>query len=415
MQAEAEARKAEINKKYTPHGAIRELWRCKDKEILVEGPAGTGKTRGILEKLNLACMKYPGIRCLIIRKTKASLAESVLATFENNVLPADSPLLYGPLRANKQYYKYPNGSRIVLGGMDKATRIMSTDFDMLAVFEGTEITENDWESLQTRLRNNKMPYQQGLIDCNPSSPSHWLNQRALNNKITRFSSTHQDNPTLTDEYIKTLQSLSGHRYRRLFLGEWSAAEGLVYPGIQNCFVPHFKPPLGRLYGAIDWGWQDPFAALAGVYYVTESGEDLLYVYYERYKSKTPLAVHTASLKRVFPEGYGVWFADPSQPENIRSMRNEDLNIKPARNKILPGIDAVNARIQSGRLIISDRCTALRAEITNLVYKDEQGDKPVDKNNHACDALRYLVLGIDWQKLATVFDVTEEVEIESKQS
>ncbi len=46
----------------------------------------TGKTRGLCEWANFMCEEYPGIRVLFLRKTKESLAESVLDTFENHVL-----------------------------------------------------------------------------------------------------------------------------------------------------------------------------------------------------------------------------------------------------------------------------------------------------------------------------------------
>ena len=34
---------------YGPRGAAAELFGCRDPEVLIEGPAGTGKTRAVLE------------------------------------------------------------------------------------------------------------------------------------------------------------------------------------------------------------------------------------------------------------------------------------------------------------------------------------------------------------------------------
>src|SRR6185295_13090648 len=95
---------------YTPHGAAREMFYSRDEEILLDGPAGTGKSRAILEKFHLCCMKYPGIRALILRKTRESMTESVLVTFEERVLPEGSPLMAGASRANRGSYDYHNGS-----------------------------------------------------------------------------------------------------------------------------------------------------------------------------------------------------------------------------------------------------------------------------------------------------------------
>jgi len=133
-------------KKYRPYGAAREMWCCKEKEILIDGPAGTGKTRAIVEKANLIAMKYPGSRILFVRATRASLTQSVLVTFEEKVLPEGSPVKKGARKDFRQSYRYPNGSEIVLGGMDNPDRIMSTEYDIICAFESTELGEDAWKS-----------------------------------------------------------------------------------------------------------------------------------------------------------------------------------------------------------------------------------------------------------------------------
>lgn len=403
-------RQQEAAKFYRPMGAIHELWKCRSPEILLDGPAGTGKTRGILEKLNLAAMKYPKMRGLLLRKTRVSMTQSVLVTFEDKVLPENSPILEGPSRAVRQSYIYPNGSELVVGGLDNADRIMSTEYDMIAVFEATEISEDDWEKIQTRKRNNKMPYQQAIADCNPSGPAHWLIKRFKKGLMTRLASTHKDNPTVTAEYLRTLENLSGHRKDRLLYGKWSAAEGLVFPNMQNCFVtPLEEIPEGNLIGGIDFGWNDAFAALGGVEYENEDGESMIYVFYERYKRKCTTDQHAAALNIVFPSGLGAWYADPSRPESIADFRKRGLTIARAKNNILLGIDAVNARINSGRLLISNDCTALIEESESYIYdeNDDGGEKPLDKNNHALDSLRYLVLSHDWKGIGYAKTYFEE--------
>jgi hypothetical protein len=161
---------------YFPRGAADELMGCRDTEVLIEGPAGTGKSRAALQKLHYAALKYPGMRALLIRKTRESLTESALVTFEEKVLPPDSPMAAGAKRNVRQSYDYPNGSCIVVGGMvagdkDRSAKIMSTEYDLIAAFEATELAEDDWEKLLTRLRNGKMPYQQAIADCNPGAPT----------------------------------------------------------------------------------------------------------------------------------------------------------------------------------------------------------------------------------------------------
>jgi len=118
---------------YHPRGASAELFDCHDREVLLAGPAGTGKTRSLLEKAYLCAMKYDGMRCLFVRKTRASCTTSVLVTFESKVVPPGKAILYGPARRNRQSYRFENGSEIVVGGMDKAEKTLSTEYDLICL------------------------------------------------------------------------------------------------------------------------------------------------------------------------------------------------------------------------------------------------------------------------------------------
>lgn len=112
---------------YEPKGAALELLDCQAPEVLIEGPAGTGKSRAAMEKLNYLCETVPGIRCLVCRGTRTSLTESVLVTYETKVLWPGHPAISGDAsRANRHSYDYPNGSTIVTGGLDKPERLYST-------------------------------------------------------------------------------------------------------------------------------------------------------------------------------------------------------------------------------------------------------------------------------------------------
>ena len=50
---------------YYPGGALRKLWACTDERVLVDGPAGTGKTMCLLEIADTVARMYPGSRQLL--------------------------------------------------------------------------------------------------------------------------------------------------------------------------------------------------------------------------------------------------------------------------------------------------------------------------------------------------------------
>src|SRR3954470_8290137 len=75
------------NRDYTAYGAALKAWRSGRREVLLSGPAGTGKSRLWLQKLHFCAQKYAGCRLLIVRKTRGSMTQSVLVTFEKKVIP----------------------------------------------------------------------------------------------------------------------------------------------------------------------------------------------------------------------------------------------------------------------------------------------------------------------------------------
>lgn len=226
-------------------GAVAQVLTSQAEEILVDGPAGTGKTRGLLEVLHRRCMQHAGIRGLILRKHRVTLSSTCLVTFNEQVIDweHDGVVYFGGSDKEPASYRYANGSRIVVGGMDNASKILSSEYDWIYVNEATELTEPDWETLTTRLRNNVYPGPLQLIaDCNPANEKHWLNQRCDRGATQRLRSVITDNPAYytIDEfgdahitpagrtYLHRLARLTGNQRLRLFEGRWVGMEHVIY-------------------------------------------------------------------------------------------------------------------------------------------------------------------------------------------
>lgn len=291
---------AERVHRYRPVGRNLDVFTDRSAEVLVSGPAGTGKSRACLEKLHAACLATPYVAALIVRKTRESLGSTALETYRKFV--AHEAILSGEVRffggnAEKPaQYRYGNGSTINIGGMDKPDKIMSSEYDMVYAQEATELTIDDWEAITTRLRNGRLSFQQLLADCNPGPPTHWLKQRSDEGKTSLIITTHRDNPILVDPrtgeetergrlYLSKLERLTGHRKRRLLYGEWVAADGVVYENwdAQKHICEPFPIPddWPRFWG-IDFGYRNPM--VVGMW-AHEPSTGRLYCYREYYRSK----------------------------------------------------------------------------------------------------------------------------------
>jgi hypothetical protein len=198
----------------------------------------TGKTYGILRALHCIAADYPNLRILICRQTRASLTESVMVTYEAETLVEDAAqsIAYGASRRTRQSYNYPNGSTIVLGGLDKPDRILSTAWDIVYVNECVEVQEEAWDALWGRLNRPGRPSWLGYLigDTNPGDPGHYLKKRADAGEIGRWQVDHKANPALWDgrdwtpagkQYLDSLGRLRGTRRKRFLEGIWAAGEG----------------------------------------------------------------------------------------------------------------------------------------------------------------------------------------------
>jgi PBSX family phage terminase large subunit len=424
--ATAPAQPAKAKPAYKTYGAMVDIWKCTDAEVLVPGPAGTGKTRGILEKVHLYLIKHPGARGLIVRKTRASMTESVLVTFEAHVVRSDACHTTNQQRRTRTAYDYTNGSSLVVGGLDNPDRLMSTEYDIIAVFEATELTEDDWEKLTTRLRNGKGPYQQIIGDCNPSAPSHWLKRRADRGQVTTFPSTHKDNPMLWDgskwtkrgeAYLATLGSLTGHRRARLLDGKWAAAEGLVYPEFDastHVITTRVISDSWRRIVSIDFGYVHPF--VAQWWAIDEDGR--MYLYRELYRSQRIVADHAKQILELSKGERIDAFISDHDAEDRATLAAAGIQTVKADKDHRTGRDAVHARLRvqddgRPRLFIMADCTvetdavlygkkrptSTLAEFDSYIYppgKDGKADKeePVKECDDGMDAMRYAVMHLD---------------------
>jgi phage terminase large subunit len=334
---------------------------------------------------------------LVIAPTYPILARATAPTLVDTFKGTPLEGRYVPSQCR---YYLPDGGVIWLLSADNPGGLEGGQFDWCWVDEGGQIKYDAWIAIQGRTGQKEAPV---VITTTPYG-ENWLFHKfykrwQMGDKdylVVQWASN--ANPAYPQrEYERALRAMAAHRAAMRYKGEFIKAAGLVYPDLVACRVKPYDAPEGLLVGGIDFGFSNPFAALAGTLYESEAGKDILYVWYERYKRRTVLSTHARRL----PKGVRYW-ADPSRPDSIKELRISDHVVRKGNNSILTGIDAVTARIYSGRLHISAECRALFAESTQYKYpeKDDEvvGDKPLDDFNHSLDALRYLVMGVDGHRM-----------------
>jgi len=413
---------------YTFHGQNLELFESTAPEVVISGAAGTGKSLCALQKLNYCAWRYPGMRALIVRKTRTSLTESGLYTFEEWILGPDNPICNTVRRSHRLAYQYPNGSLIVVGGMDKPTRILSSEYGLIFVQEALELSEGDWEILLTRVRHTRMPFHQLLGDTNPGPPTHWLALRAAAHKTVLLHGKHEDNPMLYNHareewtpagiaYLARLDQLSGHRYDRLRWGRWVQAEGAVYP----MWTPHkhlvdpFKlDKYWRRFIAVDFGYRNPFVAL----WFAVSPDGVIFCYREIYMTERLVSDHAEQIKALSAgEAIEAVVCD-HDAEGRATLERAGLHTVAAKKDMSLGIQAVQKRLRyddnteprlyffrdalvetDKNLADAKRPVCTEQEFPGYVWApairtDSIREVPVDVDNHSMDCVRYAIMYVD---------------------
>lgn len=222
-----------------------------------------------------------------------------------------------------------------------------------------------------------------------------------------MQATWEDVPHLSEEAKKQmLDAMQPHMRDARSKGVPTMGAGVIYPVPESVVVcdpfdlPDFWP---RAYG-MDVGWN----RTAAVWGAWDRHSDTVYIYAEHYMGQAAPAVHASAISA---RGSWIWGAiDPasagSSQKDGQSLRQEyvklGLNLMDADNTVEAGIHAVYQRMVSGRLKIFSSCRNLISELR--IYRRNDDGKIIKENDHAMDALRYLIMtGLKMGKTAPSLD------------
>lgn len=420
---------------FNVYGGNRDFWHSMSHESVLAGPAETGKTRTALEKVNLLCLNYPGLRALMCRKTYRSLVETACVTFEKKVLGAWSD---GEFRQDAtpvikfggespRHYQYPNGSRIVLAGLDKPGKILSGEFDVVFAPQLEELSMDEYEIITTRAtgRAGNLPFGAFIMgDANPGPPFHWILERRREGKLEFFESRHEDNPTLFDPVtgemteqgrrtMAALDKLTGVRKSRLREGKWVQAEGAIYESFDrslHVINPFPIPAEWPRFRVIDFGYVNPFVCQ----WWALDGDRRAYMYREIYHTKRIVSQHAEQIKALSKGERIVATICDHDAEDRATLAACGIPSAPAYKAVSRGIEAVQRRLQKqddGKprlfffnnalveidplLVEARKPTCTEEEIESYIWENHKTkEAPRKENDHGCDGKRYFVAHID---------------------
>ncbi len=370
-----------------------EYWRLANHRWNIkQGATRSGKTfldYYLIPKRILDC-KGNGL-IVLLGNTRGTLNRNVLEPMRN----IWGKELIGNIGADNTVNMF--GRKVHTLGADKVTQVQKLQGAGIEYCYGDEVTT--WSEEVFAMLKSRLDKPNSLFDgtCNPDAPDHWL-KKFLDSDADIFLQhyTIDDNPFNSPEFVENLKKeyYGTVYYDRFILGEWAAADGLVYPmfSSQKHIVSAEESDAGEYYISIDYGTKNPTsmglwcklgktATRIGEYYY-DSKKTMRQLTDEEYYSCLLTLAGNRKIKYVI--------VDPSAASFITTIRRHGrFTVKKADNRVLDGIRFCSTLLSCDRLKFDSSCKDIIREFGAYRW-DEQSveDAVIKQNDHAMDDMRY---------------------------
>jgi len=367
------------------------------------GGSSSGKSYFLAQRC-IIDMLQGGHNYLICRKVGNTIRKS---TF-NEVVKAISRFKVASLFAvNKSdlVITGPNGYQVMFAGLDDSEKIKSVTpakgvITDIWVEEATEAEKIDILQLDKRLRGVATVPKRLIMSFNPIYQLHWIYQSYFaghwSDATTHYEddmtailkTTYLDNSFLMDDDKAAMEATSDPYYRSVYVeGNWGSLGHIIFTNwsTEDLSDKEFD---SYLYGC-DFGFANDPTALIECHLDTD--RRILYVTKAEYLKGYTNDLVAASIQNLMRNPHDVIYCDSAEPKSIQELRQYRIPAQPAPK----GPDSINFGIrylQSLRIIVDKTLLPLINELSVYSWReDKDGNaipKPVDRDNHLLDALRY---------------------------
>ena len=370
------------------------------------GGAGSGKSYFVVQKLILKILQYKR-KVLIVRKVQATIKDSIWALFLR--LLYQIPQVIKSINKSDFTIELINGSIIIFKGMDDSEKVKSIEgITDIVVEEASELTEDDFDQLNLRLRAKSGMLQIHLM-FNPVSKANWVYRRFFTNGTPEdtviIHTTYKDNPHLPKEYIDSLLRLerTNPAYFKIYvLGAFATLDKLIFPVKTVKLITQEEVKNLLFWIGMDFGYTNDPTAITWGY--CDNVHKILYITGEYNKKGMTNDVIAATIKDLGFAKERI-IADAAEPKSIAELRrlgiSRIIGAVKGPDSVKNGID----KIQRYDIVIDERCVNTIEEFDNYTWvKDKKTgeyiNQPIDMFNHHIDSIRYGIQEVMRRKVHT---------------
>jgi len=359
--------------------------------VVNQGGSSSGKTYSLLQNLFTKAIESKSTITIVgqdIPNLKAGALRDALNIYNNSEDLQSFVTFYNK---TERIFTFYNGSIMEFKSYKNAQDAKSGKRAYLFMNEANGMSYDIWFELEMRTTH------QAFIDYNPNS-EFWVHEKVIGQEnVKLIISDHRHNPFVPQKIRDKLEAL---RYKDLELfkvygrGLTGKIEGLIFRNF-NVVLDLPRDKDGKIeaeliaYG-MDFGFtNDPTTALAVYRFNSE-----LYVDELIYETGLTNPAICKKLRENGVESHHEIIADSAEPKSIVEIYSERFNIKGAKK----GKDSIKSSIDILKryvINITQRSVNTRKEFGTYKWAEDKEGKqlntPVDFNNHAIDALRYVAL------------------------
>ena len=377
------------------------LFANENRYFVITGGRGSGKS--YMTGVFLLTLMYweAGHVILYTRYTLRAASVSIIPEFKEKIELLGLESLFYVTR--DEIVNKVNGSKIIFRGIKTSSGDQTANLKSLqgvttwCMEEAEEIDEESFDKIDLSVRE-KNKQNRVILLLNPSTKEHFIYGRFYEDKgvqagsnltkgdTTYIHTTYLDNiENLSESYVKQIEDMKARRplrYKSVIEGNWlEKAEGVIFT---NWKLGKFKEVSKAVFGA-DFG----FASDSNTLVKTSIDKDRKIIYVKLCFYLPSLT--TSDLRGLYKKhaGDSLIVADSAEPRLIHELKSTS-NIIPSikgQGSITYGISL----LQDYDLIIDEEdSTHLVKELNNYSWLEKKSKTPIDKYNHAIDALRYAI-------------------------
>lgn len=432
---------------YIPQEHQEFIHKDTHKYLGVFGGYGSGKTQCTLKDDEKHMLSNPNGMTVV----GSAVLSQVEQTYEKDFRKDFPAAFIKTENKSKKTYTLVNGHELLIKTLYDEELIRSMNATRIHIVEASAVDHELFVQLQARLRNFiavklekdekgnpvwdaskhtfkfSADWRKCLVESNPSVG--WIRDNFLLESDyinTDYCNQTYDVPKPNKNYASYIfptklnkflpegfeENLANNKpawwINRYLNGSFDYAEGMVYTNVMKAMIQSFKVPESWVrYMAMDYGINDPTAF---IFLAIDPDNHVAYVIGEAYNNnrdyKEQSAIYWDAHKTYVPlnnyyktpvmDGRSINKRNDANLKTIGDLfREEGLFFNAAKMDLNTRLLKVNTLINSGKLkIFRDKCPNLYKEMVNYKFPERtadgksKGDKPVDKNNHATNALEF---------------------------